>query len=79
MPKNRKNHLKITCPEITNSFGEVTLNGKPLHHIRSLRIDIPESADSPFVIVTATFLSSVGLDAFVRTPKKRNRRLEFSS
>lgn len=79
MLKVKKNRLRITCPELTNSFGEVLLNGKPLHHIKSLRIDIPESADSPFIMVTAKFLASVDLDVNVRLIKRTNRRLNLSS
>ncbi|MGH9734345.1 MAG: hypothetical protein ACRD8A_07135 [Candidatus Acidiferrales bacterium] len=57
-----KNHLKIVCPEITPSMGEVTLNGKPLRDIVSLKIELSGKRDDPFVKVTAEFYSSFELE-----------------
>jgi hypothetical protein len=79
MPRTAKNRLKINCPEITASVGEVLLNGKPLRDLISLRIDIPESRTKQFIKVTAELYSAVDVDTMVSQKKKTKTTLELVS
>ncbi len=72
-----KNHLKISSPSITTSAGEVLLNGKPLRDIISLKVDIPEGENKPFVKVIAEFYSAFELDAYLAGIKQEGRVVEF--
>ena len=74
------NRLTIEIPGVGPTIGEVLLNGKPLRHLLSLRIEIPGKGKcNTFVTVTARFLSSVRFHGDMRTIKTSRNNLELSS
>jgi hypothetical protein len=58
----QKNHVKISCPEITPSMGPILLNGRSLRDVASLKIEVSGKPEDPFVKVTAVFLASFELE-----------------
>lgn len=70
------NHLKIICPEVATSVGEISLNGKRLDDVVAFKVE--SSASEPYVRVTVEFLAAFEFDGTGDT-KTQGRNLEFTS
>ena len=70
------NHLKISCPDVATSVGEISLNGKRLDDVVAFKVEA--SASEPYVRVTVEFLSAFEFDGFGEA-KTQGRTLDFTS